>query len=80
MFGISVHLHVYLNIYINIVSLKIFRIKLKFHHTLYCFQAFRDNFSEHNSQFKQFDDAIHELIKRKENIRIHTHAKYVNEF
>lgn len=78
MFGISVHLHVYLNIYINIVSLKNFSIKLKFHHTLYCFQTFRDDFSEHNSQFKQFDDAIHELIKRKENTRIHTYAKYVN--
>lgn len=78
MFGISVHLHVYLNICINIVSLKIYSFKLKLHYTLYCFQAFRDDFSENNSQFEQFNDAIHELIKRKENTRIHTHAKYVN--
>ncbi|XP_011414241.3 transmembrane GTPase fzo-1 [Magallana gigas] len=34
--------------------------------------------SEYHSQFKQFEEAIHILIKKKENIRIQTHGRYLS--
>uniref|UniRef100_K1QAH7 G domain-containing protein n=1 Tax=Magallana gigas TaxID=29159 RepID=K1QAH7_MAGGI len=34
--------------------------------------------SEYHSQFKQFEEAIYLLIKKKENIRIQTHGRYLS--
>lgn len=39
----------------------------------------KDDFSEYRSQFEEFEDAIHELIKTKENIRIQNHGTYLSD-
>ncbi|XP_065941342.1 uncharacterized protein in xynA 3'region-like [Magallana gigas] len=37
-----------------------------------------DDLSEYTLRYEQFDDAIHDLVKKKENIRIQTHGQYLS--
>lgn len=37
-----------------------------------------DDLSEYTLRFEQFEEAIHDLVKKKDNIRIQTHGKYVD--